>query len=95
MRCASACIICAAHPDLGALEPEILELAAQMSRISQDLAETYSDEKVDRARTFLQQRQQEIDTFQRPDGSGQTGHGRVEKLGKIGRDRRKHGRQPD
>ena len=51
------------HPDLGALEPDILELAAQMSRISQDLAETYSDEKVTRARTFLQQRQQEIDTF--------------------------------
>ncbi|HID05605.1 MAG TPA: DNA repair protein [Armatimonadetes bacterium] len=49
------------HPDLRTLEPEILELAAQMSHESRDLAETYSDEKVDRARLFLRQRQQEAD----------------------------------
>ncbi|RBW57734.1 DNA repair protein [Ruegeria sp. A3M17] len=53
------------HPDLQSLEPEILELAAQMSHISQELAETYGDARVSRARTFLQQRQEEIETFQK------------------------------
>ncbi|WP_254437862.1 DNA repair protein [Ruegeria arenilitoris] len=53
------------HPDLQSLEPEILELAAQMSQISQDLAETYGDARVSRARTFLQQRQEEIELFQK------------------------------
>ena len=52
------------HPDLQSLEPEILELAAQMSQISQELADTYGDTKVARARTFLQQRQEEIEQFQ-------------------------------
>ncbi len=52
------------HPDLQGLEPAILELAAQMSQISQELADTYSDAKVQRARTFLQQRQEEIEQFQ-------------------------------
>lgn len=52
------------HPDLGALEPDILEIAAKMSRVSQDLAEAYSDEKVERAYDFLRQRQTEIATFQ-------------------------------
>lgn len=51
------------HPDLQGLEPEILEVAAQMSRVSQDLAETYSDEKVDRARAFLRERQHEVEEF--------------------------------
>lgn len=51
------------HPDLGALEPEILELAAQMSHEARDLAKVYSTEKVTRARAFLTQRQQELDTF--------------------------------
>lgn len=52
------------HPDLGSLEPDLLEVAAQMSQISQYLAESYADEKVDRARDFLVQRQQEVDQFQ-------------------------------
>ncbi|MAM61168.1 MAG: DNA repair protein [Maritimibacter sp.] len=52
------------HPDLGALEPEVLELAAQMSHTSRDIAEVYSDTKVERARQFLRQRQEEIETFQ-------------------------------
>ncbi len=52
------------HPDLQSLEPQVLELAAQMSQISQELAETYSEAKVLRARTFLQQRQEEIEQFQ-------------------------------
>jgi len=51
------------HPDLGALEPEILELAAQMSHEAKDLAKVYSVEKVERARLFLRQRQEEIDTL--------------------------------
>ncbi|WP_306152622.1 DNA repair protein [Roseovarius sp. MMSF_3281] len=51
------------HPDLGDLEPALLEVAAQMSFISKELAEVYSDEKVSRARAFLTQRQQEIETF--------------------------------
>lgn len=51
------------HPELGDLEPEVLELAAQMSQVSQELADTYSDAKVDRARSFLKQRQEELDRF--------------------------------
>ena len=48
------------HPDLGNLEPEILEIAAKMSFVSRDLATVYSDENVARARAFLTQRQEEI-----------------------------------
>ncbi len=48
------------HPELDALQPEILELAAQMSVESAQLAQNFSIEKVDRARRFLQQRQHEI-----------------------------------
>ncbi|WP_299842298.1 DNA repair protein [uncultured Roseovarius sp.] len=51
------------HPDLEGIEPEILELAAQMSQVSQDLATTYSDENVARAQSFLQARQHEIESF--------------------------------
>lgn len=49
------------HPDLGHLEPEILDLAAQMSFQSRDLAKVYSEDKVERARLFLTHRQQEAD----------------------------------
>jgi len=51
------------HPDLGSLEPDLLEVAAQMSHISQELADIYSDDKVARARAFLRQRQQEVEAF--------------------------------
>lgn len=37
------------HPDLGSLEPDLLEVAAQMPHVSQELAEICSDEKVARA----------------------------------------------
>jgi len=47
------------HPDLAHLEPELLQLAAQMSLATRDLARAYSDDKVARARVFLQQRQHE------------------------------------
>jgi len=49
------------HPDLGNLEPEILDLAAQMSFQSRDLAKIYSDDRVERARLFLTHRQQEAE----------------------------------
>ncbi|MEP2642093.1 DNA repair protein [Roseobacter sp.] len=52
------------HPDLGGLEPDVMEIAAQMSRVSQDLAQTYSDDRMDRAYDFLRQRQHEVDGFQ-------------------------------
>lgn len=51
------------HPDLHSLEPSVLEVAAQMSHESRDLAEVYSDEKVERAHTFLRQRQREIEDY--------------------------------
>ncbi|GGB13467.1 DNA repair protein [Allosediminivita pacifica] len=51
------------HPDLSDLEPPVLELAAQMSHVSRELAETYSEEKVARARDFLIARQREIADF--------------------------------
>lgn len=47
------------HPDLRELEPELLQLAAQMSMQSRELARAYSDTKVERARTFLRQRQED------------------------------------
>lgn len=49
------------HPDLGGLEPEVLEIAAQMSIQSRRIAETYADDKVARARRFLEQRQEEVE----------------------------------
>lgn len=51
------------HPDLSMLEPAVLELAAQMSHISRELAAVYADDKLDRARSFLKERQQEIELF--------------------------------
>lgn len=51
------------HPDLSTLEPSLLEVAAQMSHISTELAQVYSDDKIARARNFLQQRQEEITVF--------------------------------
>jgi len=51
------------HPDLSTLEPALLETAAQMSHISRELAEVYSDDKIARARDFLKQRQEEISIF--------------------------------
>lgn len=51
------------HPDLGDLEHDVLQVAAQMSVESRELAEIYSDEKVERARTFLRQRQREVEDY--------------------------------
>lgn len=52
------------HSELGALEPEILEIAAQMSHESRDLAEAYSVERVAHARDCLRQRQEEAHVYQ-------------------------------
>jgi hypothetical protein len=52
------------HAGLGDLEPEILELAAQMSHESRDLAELWSVERIERARSFLRERQEEAQRFQ-------------------------------
>lgn len=52
------------HPDLETLEPSVLEIAAQMSHEARDLADVYSAERVERAKSFLKQRQQEVDKFQ-------------------------------
>ncbi len=52
------------HPDLDSLEPSVLELAAQMSHQSRELADIYNDEKVARAKTFLSQRQAEAERQQ-------------------------------
>lgn len=51
------------HPELSSLEPAILEVAAQMSYISRELADIYSDEKVERARRVLKERQAEVVEF--------------------------------
>lgn len=51
------------HPDLVELEAPLLEVAAQMSHISRELAQVYSDRNVVRARDFLIARQQEIEDF--------------------------------
>lgn len=52
------------HPDLSRLEPEVLEVAAQMSQQSRHLSDVYSNEKVTRAKAFLEQRQQEAEDQQ-------------------------------
>ena len=51
------------HPDLSTLEPALLEIAAQMSHVSKELAVVYSDDKISRARSFLSQRQEEVALF--------------------------------
>ncbi|MEL7230599.1 MAG: DNA repair protein, partial [Pseudomonadota bacterium] len=51
------------HPDLGELEHDVLVVAAQMSTESRDLAQVYATEKVDRARSFLRQRQHEVEEY--------------------------------
>ncbi len=51
------------HPDFRDLEPELMEIAAQMSFANRELAKRYSDARVDRARSFLTQRQQELELF--------------------------------
>lgn len=51
------------HPDLAELEHDVLQIAAQMSIESRELAEIYATDKVDRARSFLAQRQREVEDY--------------------------------
>lgn len=51
------------HPDFQQLEPELLQLAAQMSLETRDLARAYSEPKVARAKAFLKQRQEEVQSL--------------------------------
>lgn len=51
------------HPDLAGMEHDVLQVAAQMSVESREIAEVYSTEKVERARSFLRQRQQEVEDY--------------------------------
>ena len=53
-----------AHPDLERLEPGVIEMAAQMSHVSRELAQIYSDSNVERARDFLIQRQADVARFE-------------------------------
>ena len=51
------------HPDLSSLVSTVLEVAAQMLHISNELAEIYSNDHVTRLRDFLEQRQSELQQF--------------------------------
>lgn len=51
------------HPELAKLEPAVLDVAAQMSHVTRDLAAVYSDEAVTRAKSILRQRQVELEEF--------------------------------
>ena len=52
------------HPDLDSLEPQAMEVAAQMSQQSRELANIYNNQKVACAKTFLRQRQEEAERQQ-------------------------------
>jgi len=52
------------HPDLEEIEPQLLELAAQMSTESRDLAKIYADDKVARAREMISLRSHEAGEMQ-------------------------------
>ncbi|WP_211642157.1 DNA repair protein [Loktanella sp. SALINAS62] len=52
------------HPDLTRLEPQVLEVAAQMGQTSRHLAEVYSEERIARAKAFLTARQKEAEDQQ-------------------------------
>ena len=52
------------HPDLGHLEHDVMEVAAQMGEQARELADIYSDEKVARAKKFLAARQEDAERQQ-------------------------------
>jgi exonuclease VII large subunit len=51
------------HPDLSSLESTVLEVAAQMLHVSNELTKVYSNDRVTRPRDFLDQRQSELQQF--------------------------------
>lgn len=48
------------HHDLRNLEPELLQLASQMNYETRNLAQTHSEEKVNHAKGFLKQPQEDL-----------------------------------
>lgn len=52
------------HPDLADIDTELLTIAAQMSEQSRDLANSFSEAKVTRARESLKQRQTDAEALQ-------------------------------
>ena len=52
------------HPDLAEIDAELLTIAAQMSQQSRDLAEVYSEEKVERVNAALSARKQDSAALQ-------------------------------
>ncbi|MEM9970643.1 MAG: DNA repair protein [Pseudomonadota bacterium] len=53
-----------AHPDLEALDGELLTVAAQMSHQSRDLARVYSDDKIARVRDGLEKRRADAEALE-------------------------------
>ena len=52
------------HPDLPEIDAKLLTIAAQMSHQSRDLAKTFSEENVERARESLKQRRRDAEELQ-------------------------------
>ena len=67
------------HPDLADMEHDVLQAAAQMSVESRELAETYSDEKVERARSFLRERQHEVEEYRQQISMAQATVGEIKR----------------
>jgi hypothetical protein len=67
------------HPDLAEMEHDVLQAAAQMSVESRALAQTYSDEKVERARSFLRERQHEVEDYRQRISMAQSTVGEIKR----------------
>lgn len=52
------------HPDLPEIDADLLTIAAQMSHQSRELAKTFSDENIERARDSLKQRRRDAEELQ-------------------------------
>ena len=68
------------HPDLSSLESSVLEVAAQMLHVSNELAEVYSNDRVTRPHDFFGATSIRIATIQRTLGASQNGKHRIEAL---------------
>ncbi|MEM7724690.1 MAG: DNA repair protein, partial [Pseudomonadota bacterium] len=52
------------HPDLPEIDAELLTIAAQMSQQSQDLAQSFAEDRVQRAEESLHQRKEDAELLQ-------------------------------
>lgn len=68
------------HPDPSSLEPTVLEVAAQMSHESKELADVFLKKRVTRASGFFGTNSIRITTIQRTLGASQNGKHRIEAL---------------